>query len=289
MLLQHSWIENGLMDARVIEPQTRWVEVTGCESAKLATESAGSGQPFVWGHGLLGSMAMDRDGGMMDWCELTDIAQVIRFDARGHGQSETRGEPEDFRWDSLGQSMWQVADSYTSERAVLGGASMGCAASLYAACQQPDRVKGLVLVIPPTAWEARVRMKRRYRFMANFVHVTRALPFRLLHLVPEPKKGATFQRKMLSSLAKHLAGVKPRGVVGAMRGAALSDLPPREELEKLTMPTLILAWPGDKTHPLAVAEILDDTLPNTQLEVMKHEDDIYRWPNIVGEFIASLN
>ncbi len=276
------------MDARVVEPETRWVEVTGRKSAKLATESVGDGQPFVWGHALLGSMAQDLDGEVLAWRELTDIAQVIRFDARGHGQSETQGDPEDFRWDNLARSMWQVCDSYTDERAVLGGASMGCATSLYAACQRPDQVKGLVLVIPPTAWDARDKMKRNYRFMANFVHVTRALPFRLLHLVPAAKEGATLQRKMLSSLAKHLAGVKPRGVVGAMRGASLSDLPPREELGKLTMPVLILAWPDDKTHPLAVAEILHDTLPNTQLEVMKHEDDIYRWPHIVGEFLASL-
>ena len=277
------------MDARVVEPETRWVAVTGNKNANLATESVGSGQPFIWGHGLLGSMAQDLDGGIMAWRELTDFAQVIRFDARGHGRSDTQGDPEDFRWDNLARSMWQVVDSYTSERAVLGGASMGCATSLYAACQRPEQVKALVLVIPPTAWESRDKMKRNYRFMANFVNLTRALPFRLLHLVPEAKDGATFQRKMLSSLAKHLAGVKPRGVVGAMRGASLSDLPPREELEKLTMPALILAWPDDKTHPLAVAEILHDTLPNAQLEVIKHEDDIYRWPQLVAEFIASLN
>ncbi len=277
------------MDARVVEPETRWVAVTGNKNANLATESVGSGQPFIWGHGLLGSMAQDLDGGIMAWRELTDFAQVIRFDARGHGRSDTQGDPEDFRWDNLARSMWQVVDSYTAERAVLGGASMGCATSLYAACQRPEQVKALVLVIPPTAWESRDKMKRNYRFMANFVNLTRALPFRLLHLVPEAKDGATFQRKMLSSLAKHLAGVKPRGVVGAMRGASLSDLPPREELEKLTMPALILAWPDDKTHPLAVAEILHDTLPNAQLEVIKHEDDIYRWPQLVAEFIASLD
>ncbi len=277
------------MDARVTAPSMQWVEAEGTEPARLATEACGEGQTFVWGHALLGSMAQDLDGGVLAWRELGDIARVIRYDARGHGQSETQGDPEDFRWDQLARNMWQVADSYTGDRVVLGGASMGCATSLYAACQRPTQVKGLVLVIPPTAWESRVKMKRNYRFMANFVKFTRALPFRLLHLVPEAKEDATLQRKMLSSLAIHLAGAKPRGVVGAMRGASLSDLPPREELEKLTMPALILAWPGDKTHPLAVAEILDDTLPNTQLEVMKHEDDIDRWPNIVGEFIASLN
>jgi 3-oxoadipate enol-lactonase len=184
--------------------------------------------------------------------------------------------------------MWQVVDNYTTEPAVLGGASMGCATSLYAACQRPEHVKGLVLVLPPTAWEARDSMKRNYRVMARFVEVTRALPLRLLHLVPTAREDARLQKKMMSSLARHLAGVKPRGVVGAMRGASLSDLPSREALKNLQMPALILAWPDDKIHPLSVAESLNETLPNSQLEVMKHEDDLRRWPQLVAGFIASL-
>lgn len=277
------------MNKRTQQPVTQWVEVGGTQSARLATESLGEGQPFVWGHGLLGSMAQDLDGGVMAWRELANTAQVIRFDARGHGLSEQQGAPEDFRWDNLARSMWQVVDNYTAAPTVLGGASMGCATSLYAACQRPEQVRGLVLVIPPTAWEARERMKRNYRFMARFIEVTRAMPLRLLHLVPAAKPGAGLQRKMLSSVAKHLADVKPAGVVGAMRGASLSDLPPRDRLKKLQMPALMLAWPDDRTHPLAVAEILHDTLPNSQLEVMQNEDDLNRWPQLVAEFITSLN
>jgi 3-oxoadipate enol-lactonase len=276
------------VDTQSAKQQVRWVEVGGAEPAQLATESLGQGLPFVWGHGLLGSMAQDLDAGVMAWRELTEFARVIRFDARGHGQSEALGAPEDFRWDNLARSMWQVVDSYTAEPAVLGGASMGCATSLYAACQRPAQVKGLVLVIPPTAWEARARMQRSYRFMARFLELTRALPLRLLHLVPPAKQDAGLRRKMFSSLAKHLAGVKPRGIVGAMRGASLSDLPTREELEKLQMPALILAWPDDRVHPLSVAETLHEALPNSQLVVMKSEDDLYRWPGLVAEFIVSL-
>ena len=277
------------MEARVAKPETRWVEVNGRKSAKLATETVGDGQAFVWGHALLGSMAQDLDGGVLAWRELTDIAQVIRFDARGHGQSEAHGDPEDFRWDNLARSMWRVIDSYTTEKVVIGGASMGCATSLYAACQRPGQVKGLVLAIPPTAWQARGKMQRNYRFIANVVKLTRALPFRLLRFIPPADEKAGFQRNMLSAMAKHLAGVKPLGVVGAMRGAALSDLPSAEELAQLTMPALILAWPDDSTHPLAVAEKLQDTLPNAQLVVTKHADDPYRWPHPVREFIQALN
>ena len=277
------------MDAKVVEPETRWVEVSGRHSAKLATESLGKGQPFLWAHSLMGSMAQDLDGEVLAWRELSDIAQVIRFDARGHGRSEAFGEPEDFRWDSLAGSLWQVADSYTEDKVVIGGASMGCATSLYAACQRPEQVRGMVLVIPPTAWELREKMKRNYPIIANIVNITRALPLRLLRFVPPAKEEDGFQKNVMSVMARHLSRVKHIGIVGAMRGASLSDLPPREELKKLTMPVLILAWPDDPTHPLSVAEKLRDTLPNSQLEVIEHADDPYRWPQLVRTFIASLN
>lgn len=276
------------MDARVVEPEIKWVEVSGRQSAMLVTESVGSGRPFLWCHSLMGSMAQDLDGGVLAWRELTDFAQVIRFDARGHGQSEAFGEPEDFRWDNLARSLWQVADSYTEGKIILGGASMGCATSLHAACQRPEQVKALVLVIPPTAWESREKMKRNYRIVAKIVNFTRALPFRLLRFVPEAQQEDGFQKSMLSVMAKHLVAVKPRGVVGAMRGASLSDLPPREELAKLSMPVLIMAWPDDATHPLAVAEELRDIMPNAQLEVATQADDPYRWPQLVRRFITSL-
>ncbi|MEH6582087.1 MAG: alpha/beta hydrolase [Halioglobus sp.] len=271
------------------EPTLQWLEASGNQSAQLATESRGRGQPFVWGHALMGSMAQDLDGGVLAWRDLTDSVEVIRYDARGHGLSETMGDPEDFRWDNLARAMWQVADHYTNARVVLGGASMGCATSLHAACQRPDRVKGLVLVIPPTAWESRDKMKRNYRVMAGIVKWTRALPFRLLKMVPSPAPDSAFQRRMFSVMAEHLATVRPEGVVGAMRGAALSDLPAKEELKKLTMPVLILAWPDDSTHPLVVAENLAELLPQAQLAVIKNPEDPDHWPQMVGDFITSLN
>lgn len=276
------------MDTMSIKPESTWVAVTGAKKASLATEAVGSGTPFVWGHSLLGSMAQDLEGGVLAWRDLVDIARIIRFDARGHGQSESYGEPEDYRWDNLARTLWQVVDTYTSEAVVLGGASMGCATSLYAACQRPEQVRGLILVIPPMAWEWREKGKRNYRVAANIVRFTRALPFRLLGLLPS-KNSESFQKNMLSIMARHLRSVRPEGVVGAMRGASLSDFPPRELLAKLDMPTLILAWPDDATHPLAVAEELHTILPNAQLEVMSHASDPYRWPQLVRKFITSLD
>ncbi|MBE9539568.1 MAG: alpha/beta hydrolase [Proteobacteria bacterium] len=269
-------------------PETRWIKVSGCKDANILAESLGTGPTFIWAHSLMGSMAQDMEGAVLAWRELTDVARIIRYDARGHGCSDVTGEPEDFRWDNLARTLWQVTDTYTEDKVIVGGASMGCATSLYAACQRPEQIVAMVLVIPPTAWELREKMKRNYNFIAKFVNITRGLPFRLLKLIPAARGDAGFQRRVMSVMARHLPKINYRGIVGAMRGAALSDLPPLEELKKLTMPVLILAWPDDPTHPLSIAEKLHDTLPNSQLEVIENADDPYAWPQMVRKFITAL-
>jgi len=272
-----------------IEPEQHLVQIEGSEGVQLATEASGDGQPFVWGHSLLGSMAQDLDGGVLAWRDLTDIARVIRFDARGHGLSGNAGDPEDFRWDNLARDMWEVAESYTDDTVILGGASMGCGTALHAACQRPEGVKALVLVTPPSAWQWREPRRRGYRITANIIRCTRALPFRLLGLLRMGPGENDFQKSVFSAMTRHLAKVKPEGVVGAMRGASISDLPSREELATLDIPTLIIAWPDDDTHPLEVAEELSRTIPGAELEVTDKTTGPYQWPQRVRAFIESLD
>ena len=44
------------------------------------------------------------------------------------------------------------------------------------------------------------------------------------------------------------------------RGAAMSDLPRPEQIATLNIPTTILAWAEDPSHPLATAEALVELL-----------------------------
>jgi pimeloyl-ACP methyl ester carboxylesterase len=265
------------------------IQVTGRQSAVLAAEAAGQGKPLVWNHALLGSMAQDLGGGVLAWRDLVDIARVIRFDARGHGRSDSTGTPEDYSWANQARSLWEVVDHFDEERVVLGGASMGSGISLHAACQKPDRVKGLVLAIPPRIWEWREGKASGYRLTANVVKWSRGLPFRLLGRIPFSSGNASFRENVRGVMARDLATADHRGVVGAMRGAALSDFPAREALASLEAPALILAWPEDDIHPLAVAQELHRVLPNSRLEVASQEQDPYAWPQKVRDFLESLD
>ena len=99
---------------------------------QLAAEVNGDGVPFVWGHTLLGSMAQEDATGVFGWQELTDIAQIIRFDAVGHGRSEASVDPLDHTWARRADVLWEVANRYAgSEQVVLGGASMGSATAFW--------------------------------------------------------------------------------------------------------------------------------------------------------------
>jgi 3-oxoadipate enol-lactonase len=111
--------------------------------AHLAFSSVGEGVPFIWCHNLFGSRHYEDESGLFDWQGLS--ARVIRYDVRGHGQSSATFNAEDYTWPSLGQDILALVDALELDTFVLGGASLSCTSSLYAALVQPERVRGLVL------------------------------------------------------------------------------------------------------------------------------------------------
>jgi pimeloyl-ACP methyl ester carboxylesterase len=52
----------------------------------LVYQTSGSGSPMIWGHGMTSSMASERNLGFIDWTLWNGNAQLIRYDARGHGE-----------------------------------------------------------------------------------------------------------------------------------------------------------------------------------------------------------
>jgi pimeloyl-ACP methyl ester carboxylesterase len=126
----------------------------------------GDGYPLIWGHGLTSSMAAEDDTNMFQWERMSELLKLVRYDARGHGESEASYKPEDYQWKNLAQDMLALADETGCERFIAGGQSMGCATSIYAAINDPQRVKALLLVNPPTAWETRAEQVSMYGKMA---------------------------------------------------------------------------------------------------------------------------
>ena len=255
------------------------VRVRGCE---LATRQTGAGLPFVWGHGLLSNMAQEDAVGLLCWRDVG--ARLVRYDARGHGESAPSYDPAELRWPALARDMLALADTLGPGRVFLGGVSMGCATALHAAIASPARVAGLVLVAPPTAWSTRPRQARFYRVASSLVEWFGLAPFRLLAGIPVPGRAspvAAFQSVMVEQLARADA----RAVAATLRGAAESDLPEPAQLRNLRAPALILAWRNDPVHPVSTATRLAELLPKADLSVAGSIEEIRAWPERVARFL----
>jgi 3-oxoadipate enol-lactonase len=246
----------------------------------VVERSGGPGRPFLWAHGLTSSTAAERAAGTFQWEGL----DVVRYDARGHGRSPAGASPADHEWSALAGDLLAVADHEGLDGFAAGGASMGCATVLFAALREPERIQALVLAIPPTAWETRAAQAETYlagvsfleaKGLAAYVEATRKLP-------PQPPWTAPTREARLDLLA----AADPAALALALRGAAASNLPDREELRSITVPALILAWDGDPGHPLSTASALHELLPSSELVVAASLEDVRAWPDRVRSFLA---
>ncbi|MEM8618479.1 MAG: alpha/beta hydrolase [Actinomycetota bacterium] len=242
-----------------------------------------SGPTVIWGHGLMGSIAGEDELPLIDWASAAPGHRVVRYDARGHGQSVSTDGEFDYRWDRLADDQLALADALGIERYTAAGASMGAATALYAALAAPERIERLVLVIPPTAWETRRDQVDLYATMADLIETGRTdvllrgadatpLPDPLDERSRERHKGV-----MTTTDAIRLARV--------LRGAGRTDLPPREEIMRLAQPALILAWTGDPGHPVSTAEQLAELLPNSSVRIASEAAELATWPSAIAGFL----
>jgi len=251
---------------------------------ELAHTLLGHGPAFVWGHGLTSSRASEDRLPLLRWDTITDAGrQVVRYDAAGHG--ETGGPPESgtYEWPQLATDMLALLDQLGLDRVDAGGASMGCASTLHAAVQAPDRFDRLVLVIPPTAWETRPAQAEQYETSASYVE--REGKAAWLEVAADTQRPAIFADLPPAPMAVDI----PEDLLpSVLRGAAASDLPPAEAIACLEHRALILAWAGDPGHPESTAHRLGELLPNSKVRVASQLTDLFTWSGAIADFLQRL-
>ena len=219
-----------------------------------------TGIPFIWGHGLMSSMAADDAAPWIQWNQISDLIKLVRYDARGHGQSEASPDLADYHWSALAQDMLALAEQVGFETFIAGGQSMGCATSIYAALAAPERIRGLVLMNVPTAWETRAAQAGFYGQMADVIEARGIDTLIAMMQQQQAAMPSNWQMEAFPEAAAHFAErfktLDPKALATTLRGAQLTDLPAPEALEAITAPALILAWTDDPGHPVASAEIV---------------------------------
>jgi 3-oxoadipate enol-lactonase len=233
------------------------------------------GHPVVQLHGLTSSRQRDRllD---LDLGRGLSGTRLLRYDARGHGRSTGRTVPEDYRWPTLADDLLSLLDTWFPGEPVHGvGPSMGTGTLLHAVVRSPERFAGLTLVIPPTAWSTRAAKADDYRLAAKVVEDEGMAAFvEAGRLAPRPPATVLTPDNTLPDVRESL-------LPSLLRGAALSDLPPAEQLAGIDVPVTILAWTEDPSHPVSTAEELAGLLPHSRLEVARTPEDLATWPGIL--------
>lgn len=241
---------------------------------------------FVWAHALGSSVAHEDELGLFDWSQVAEVAQVVRYDARGHGAADPQYEERAFRWSALVDEMLWAAPTGPF---VAGGVGMGSATALFAAARAPRRVQALVLALPPPAWEGRKRERDSHRAAAKTVERRGLSAYeRVVRRQPQPRILAEELPHAEELTLRQVRSMDEAALPAILRGAASSDLPPRQEVHAVVVPTLILAWEGDPGHPVSTAEELADLMVMSELHVATELADVRRWPGLVRDFLADL-
>ncbi|WP_222270222.1 3-oxoadipate enol-lactonase [Modestobacter marinus] len=188
---------------------------------------------------------------------LTERYRVVTYDTRGHGTSPAPAGP--YTLDDLVDDLVALLDRVGAERAHVAGLSLGGMTALRLAAREPQRVHRLAVLCSSAKTEPQGFLDRaaaaRTAGTASFAPsvVTRWLtpPYAAGH--PE----------LVARLEAMIAGCDDQGYAACAEVVARIDL--REDLARITAPTLVVSGAEDPALPPAHQEAIAAGLPGAEL------------------------
>jgi 3-oxoadipate enol-lactonase len=261
------------------------VTVNGIDLACQA-DGPDDGPVLVLAHTLATSRAMWRR-------QVPHFAQryrVVSCDMRGHGESAAPDYP--YSLEMLGEDVIGVLDSLGVERpAIFLGISIGGMVGQALALRHPDRFRAFILAntvsrTPPEGqkmWEQRIEAIRRDGVEGQVQPtLERWLSQEFRARDPETTKW----------VADMIRATPAIGMIGCAR--AIQKLDFTDQLDRVALPTLIIAGEKDPGSPVAAAQAIHEKIRGSQLEVIPgclHQTPIEApgaFNRIVGAFLAQL-
>jgi 3-oxoadipate enol-lactonase len=184
--------------------------------------------------------------------------RLIRYDARGHGQSSA--PHGDYTLAQLGQDAVAVLDAAGVERAHVCGISLGGITAQWLGLHAAGRVRSLTLANTAArigsieSWGERIALVRK-RGMAAVADRAMVTWFTPAFHAREPETIAAFHAMV--------AGCDPTGYLGCC--AALRDADLREEVAGLRAPVLTIAGAQDVATPPAGVAFIHAQVPGSTL------------------------
>src|SRR5262245_23333806 len=212
---------------------------------------------------LIHSLALDRSVWDGVVAQLKDEAEILTFDCRGHGQSPRMPGP--YTTQMFARDLGQLLDQVKWERAVVAGCSMGGNVAQTFAAEFPQRTEALGL-IDTTAWygaDAAAKFKERGD-SARAKGLSSMIDFQLTRWFSDGFR-ATHPEVLKRTTDVFVANdVECYAASCALLGAADT----RAQLATLNMPTAIVVGEQDYATPIAMAQQLHDTVPQSTLTII---------------------
>ena len=209
---------------------------------------------------LVLSHSISTDHGMWE-PQMPDLLrhfQVLRYDTRGHGASDSL--PGDYSVEQLARDALALVDHLGIHRFAWCGLSMGGTIGQWLALHAPDRLTHLVLANTSARignralWEARIKSVRDGG-MAGIVDLA-------MHRFFSAK---TLQGRdpHASSVRSVLLATNPEGYLGCC--VALRDFDSTQQIKQISVPTLVIAGDQDVSTPWENnGEVLAHDIPNAK-------------------------
>jgi pimeloyl-ACP methyl ester carboxylesterase len=233
----------------------------------LYAESHGDGIPVILSNGLCTTCENFRpqveafvDAG----------AQLILWDYRGHGRSESPDDPAAYTLERVLGDLGRVLDwAAPGRRAVLGGLSFGGLASLHFAHKNPERVRGLILISTGPGFknpEAGARWSKLIERSASLIENEGVSAFVKGRAAPS-LIGLHPDLPVARAAARAIARQDPVGLVHFQRQIAAHVPSIIDELSEIDCPALVAVGEKDDAF-LRAADVLTARLPRVERETI---------------------
>jgi 3-oxoadipate enol-lactonase len=212
---------------------------------------------------LVHSLALDRKLWQPVAERLSDAAQVLIYDCRGHGASARAPGP--YSPDQFADDLASLLDAVGWRSAVVGGASMGGNVAQAFAVRYADRVEGLALVDTtawygpdaPQSWAERGRQAEE-RGLPSMVDFQLARWFSDAFRQQHPD--------LVQQMAQVFVQNDASCYVAACNMLGTFDL--RERVRSIQVPTAVIVGEEDYATPVAMARQLHEAIPASSLDIL---------------------
>ncbi|HEY3038213.1 MAG TPA: alpha/beta hydrolase [Pyrinomonadaceae bacterium] len=251
-------------NVRASVPNSDYSHFADVEGVRLHYQDKGVGMPLVLLHGYTSSTYSWKDV----FEPLSQKFRVIAIDLKGFGFS---GKPDgDYTRRAQAMLVARLLDYLKIERAWVCGNSMGGEIALNFTLQNPQRVAGLILIDSAgVEVNGAKSLAPRYLLIPGVGRLLTALALTSDKLVREGLEKSFYDRTKVSNerVANYYRPLQTRGgQLAAMRARTQADLfPIEQDLNRITVPTLIIWGAQDQLIPLAAGSKMSSLIKDSTL------------------------